>query len=240
MYLAMGKKYSKRKGRKKNMIKAVVFDMDGVIFDSEKLYRKHWMITGREYGIPEDEMEDLCNHIAGATRQHNERLLKEHFGEDFDYDTFRAKTMDRMDAEIARNGLDMKPGVKELFAYLKENGYQIALATSTAQERASRNLQRAGILEVFDKIVYGGVVPNGKPAPDIYLRACEELGVKPEEAIGIEDSINGVKSSSAAGLYTIMVVDLIEPTEEMRPLADQIYYSLFDVIALLKKGTETE
>ena len=222
------------------MIKAVVFDMDGVIFDSEKLYRKHWMITGREYGIPEDEMEDLCNHIAGATRQHNERLLKEHFGEDFDYDTFRAKTMDRMDAEIARNGLDMKPGVKELFAYLKENGYQIALATSTAQERASRNLQRAGILEVFDKIVYGGVVPNGKPAPDIYLRACEELGVKPEEAIGIEDSINGVKSSSAAGLYTIMVVDLIEPTEEMRPLADQIYYSLFDVIALLKKGTETE
>lgn len=222
------------------MIKAVVFDMDGVIFDSEKLYRKHWMITGREYGIPEDEMEDLCNHIAGATRQHNERLLKEHFGEDFDYDTFRAKTMDRMDAEIARNGLDMKPGVKELFAYLKENGYQIALATSTAQERASRNLQRAGILEVFDKIVYGGVVPNGKPAPDIYLRACEELGVKPEEAIGIEDSINGVKSSSAAGLYTIMVVDLIEPTEEIRPLADQIYYSLFDVIALLKKGTETE
>ena len=198
------------------------------------------MNTGREYGIPEDEMEDLCNHIAGATRQHNERLLKEHFGEDFDYDTFRAKTMDRMDAEIARNGLDMKPGVKELFAYLKENGYQIALATSTAQERASRNLQRAGIREVFDKIVYGGVVPNGKPAPDIYLRACEELGVKPEEAIGIEDSINGVKSSSAAGLYTIMVVDLIEPTEEIRPLADQIYYSLFDVIALLKKGTETE
>ncbi len=222
------------------MIKAVVFDMDGVIFDSEKLYRKHWMITGREYGIPEAEMEDLCNHIAGATRQHNERLMKEHFGEDFDYDTFRAKTMDRMDAEIARDGLDMKPGVKELFAYLKENGYQIALATSTAQERASRNLQRAGILEMFDKIVYGGVVPNGKPAPDIYLRACEELGVKPEEAIGIEDSINGVKSSSAAGLYTIMVVDLIEPTDEIRPLADQIYHSLFDVIALLKKGTEIE
>ena len=83
-------------------------------------------------------------------------------------------------------------------------------------------------------------MPNGKPAPDIYLSACEELGVKPEEAIGIEDSINGVKSSSAAGLYTIMVVDLIEPTEEIRPVADQIYYSLFDVIALLKKGTETE
>lgn len=236
MYMALGKKYPKRKGRRKDMIKAVVFDMDGVIFDSERLYRKHWMITGKEYGIPEAEMEELCNHIAGATRQHNERLMKDHFGEDFDYGTFRAKTMDRMDAEIAKDGLDIKPGVKELFAYLKQNGYRIALATSTAKERASKNLERAGILDVFDAIVYGGVVPNGKPAPDIYLKACEDLGVQPKEAIGIEDSINGVKSSSAAGLYTIMVIDLIRPTDEIRPLADQIYDSLFDVIELLNKG----
>lgn len=218
------------------MIKAVVFDMDGVIFDSEKLYRKHWMITAKEYGIPKAEMAELCNHIAGATREHNERLMKDHFGEDFDYGTFRAKTMDRMDAEIARDGLDMKAGVRELFAYLKENGYRIALATSTIKERASRNLQRAGILDVFDAIVYGGVVANGKPAPDIYQKACADLGVLPEEAIGIEDSINGVKSSFAAGLYTIMVIDLIEPTEEIRPLADQIYHSLFEVIELLQRG----
>lgn len=218
------------------MIKAVVFDMDGVIFDSEKLYRKHWMITGKEYGIPEPEMEALCNRIAGATKEHNEKLLKSHFGEDFDYDTFRGKTMTRMDEDILANGLDLKPGVHELFRYLKEHGYKIALATSTQQERAERNLRNAGILEAFDVIVYGGTVPHGKPAPDIYLKACKELGVEPAEAAGVEDSINGVKSSAAAGLYTIMVIDLIEPTEEIKPLVDQIYDSLYDIIALLQRA----
>lgn len=215
--------------------KAIVFDMDGVIFDSERLYRKHWMITGREYGIPEDEMEELCNRMAGATGENNERLMKDRFGETFDYSTFRSKTMERMDRDILEHGLDLKPGVKELFQYLKEQGYKIGLATSTQRERASRNLKNAGILEVFDQIVYGGVVPHGKPAPDIYLKACEDLKVKPQEAIGIEDSINGVKSCGAAGLYTIMVIDLIQPTEEIRSITHQIYDSLYDVIDFLKR-----
>lgn len=217
------------------MIKAVVFDMDGVIFDSEKLYRKHWMITGKEYGIPKTQMEDLCNQIAGATRETNEKLMKSHFGEDFDYDTFRSKTMNRMDEDIREHGVELKPGVLELFQYLKEHGIKIGLATSTQQERAERNLRNAGILEQFDYIMYGGIVANGKPAPDIYLAACKGLGIEPSEAIGVEDSINGVKSSAAAGLYTIMVIDLIEPTEEIKPLADQIFHSLFEIIDLLNK-----
>lgn len=216
------------------MKKAVVFDMDGVIFDSEKLYRKHWMISGKEYGIPEHEMRELCDLIAGATKERNEKLMKTRYGEDFDYEAFRTITMNRMDAEIAKNGLELKPGVLELFQYLKANGYQIGLATSTQKERAEGNLKRAGILEMFDRIVYGGVVEHGKPAPDIYLKACADLGVAPSEAIGIEDSINGIKSSAAAGLYTIMVVDLVQPTDEIRELAAYIYDSLFDVIALLE------
>lgn len=216
------------------MIKAVVFDMDGVIFDSEKLYRKHWMITGEEYNIPEITMRELCNRIAGATKEHNEKLMKSYFGEDFDYNTFRGKTMERMDEDIRQNGLDLKPGVKELFHFLKERGIKIGLATSTIRQRAERNLRNAGILEEFDQIIYGGTVPNGKPAPDIYLKACEELGVAPSEAMGIEDSINGVKSASGAGLYTVMVIDLIEPTEEIRLLANQIYHSLFEIIDLLQ------
>ncbi len=216
-------------------IKAIVFDMDGVIFDSEKLYRKHWMITGAEYGIPEDTMRELCNLIAGATKERNEKLMKSRFGEDFDYMTFREKTMSRMDQDILENGVELKPGVLELFTYLKENGYRIGLATSTQRERAERNLTNAGILHYFDNIVYGGVVANGKPAPDIYLKACQDIGVKPVEAMGIEDSINGVKSSAAAGLYTVMVVDLIEPTDEIRSLAHNIFGSLFDVIDLLRE-----
>ena len=216
-------------------MEAIVFDMDGVIFDSERLYRKHWMMTAKEYGIAEKKMQELCNLIAGATREHNEKLMKSHFGEDFDYNTFREKTLTRLDADILENGVELKPGVLELFQYLKDNQYKIALATSTQKERAERNLKKAGIIEVFDKIVYGGTVPHGKPAPDIYLKACEELGVEPVKAIGIEDSINGVKSSSSAGLYTIMVIDLIQPTEEVKELADAIYDSLFDVITFLQK-----
>jgi len=217
------------------MIKAVVFDMDGVIFDSEKLYRKHWMITGAEYGIPEDLMHELCNLMAGSTKERNEKMMKARFGEEFDYMTFRSKTMTRMDQDILENGVELKPGVVELFDYLKEHDIKIGLATSTQQERAARTLPNAGIISYFDDIVYGGVVANGKPAPDIYLKACENLRVSPEDAVGIEDSINGVKSSAAAGLYTVMVVDLIEPTDEIRPLANQIYDSLFDVITMLEK-----
>ena len=215
-------------------MKAVVFDMDGVIFDSERLYRKHWMISGAEYGIEEEEMRGLCDLIAGAPKEQNEKLMKSRFGEAFDYMAFREVTMNRMDAEIQRDGLELKPGVLEMFQYLKDNGYVIGLATSTQKERARRNLKNAGILEVFDEIVYGNMVANGKPKPDIYLKACEQLGVKPEEAIGIEDSINGVKSASAAGLYTIMVVDLVKPTKETGELAHQTYDSMFDVIELLK------
>lgn len=218
------------------MVKAIVFDMDGVIFDSEKLYRKHWMITAKKYGIPEETMRELCNLIAGATKENNEKLMKSRFGEDFDYMGFRGETLSRMDQDILENGVELKPGVLELFEYLKGHGYKIGLATSTQRERAQRNLKNAGILNVFDEIVYGDMVTRGKPFPDIYVRACELLNVLPGEAMGIEDSINGVKSSSAAGLYTVMVIDLIEPTEEIRCKADQIYESLYDVISLLEKS----
>ncbi|MDE6434098.1 MAG: HAD family phosphatase [Lachnospiraceae bacterium] len=218
------------------MIKAVVFDMDGVIFDSEKLYRKHWMISAKEYGIPEETMRELCNLIAGATKENNEKLMKSRFGEDFDYMEFRGGTLARMDQDILENGVELKPGVLELFEYLKEQGYKIGLATSTQRQRAQRNLKNAGILDVFDEIVYGDMVARGKPFPDIYTRACELLNVLPDEAMGIEDSINGVKSSSEAGLYTVMVVDLVEPTQEVRDKADQIYESLYDVISLLDSG----
>ena len=211
------------------MIKAVVFDMDGVIFDSEKLYRKHWMISAKENGISEDIMQGLLDKIAGATKERNEKLMKSHFGQDFDYMRFRKLTMDRMDEDIRENGVELKPGVMELFDYLKGNGYLIGLATSTQRERAEGNLKRAGILDYFDGIMYGGIVEHGKPAPDIYEHACALLGVKTDEAIGIEDSINGVKSSHAAGLYTIMVIDLIKPNEEVIDMADQIYDSLYEV-----------
>jgi len=216
------------------MIKAVVFDMDGVIFDSEKLYRKHWMISAKEYGLDEEIMRGLLDKIAGATKERNEKLMRSNFGEDFDYMAFRESTMTRMDEDIRENGVELKPGVMELFNYLKGHGYLIGLATSTVKERAERNLKRAGLISYFDSIMYGGIVAHGKPAPDIYEHACQLLGVDTSEAIGVEDSINGIISSHAAGLYTIMVIDLIQPNAEAREAADKIYDSLFEVKELLE------
>ncbi len=218
------------------MIKAVVFDMDGVIFDSEKLYRKHWMISAKEYGIDKEVMETLLDKIAGATKERNEKLMKSHFGEDFDYMAFREATMNRMDEDIRENGIEVKPGVRELFNYLKGHGYMIGLATSTMKERAEVNLKKTGLISYFNAIMYGGIVANGKPAPDIYEHACQLLGVDTSEAIGIEDSINGIKSSHAAGLYTIMVVDLIKPNDEVKEIADKIFDSLIEVKEFFQDG----
>ena len=214
------------------MKKAVVFDMDGVIFDSEKLYRKHWMLTAKEYNIPEDEMRKLCDLIAGATRDRNEKLMKSRYGEDFDYDAFRMATMNRMDEEVKKNGLELKPGVKELFEFLKENGYKIGLATSTQKERAEGNLRNAGLLDYFDYIMYGGIVKNGKPAPDIYLYACEQLHLAPAECMAVEDSPNGVSSAYDAGCKVVMVPDQAPPDEETKKKIAACPDSLDEIIKL--------
>ena len=111
----------------------------------------------------------------------------------------------------------------ETLQYLKEKGIKIGLATSTIRERAMKYLTDHDIYKYFDKLIFGNMVEHGKPAPDIYLKACEELGVKPEETVAVEDSINGIKSAGTAGLYPVMVVDLIKPNEEVRVYVKQIY-----------------
>ena len=131
--------------------------------------------------------------------------------------------------------MPLKPGIKELLVYLKENGYKVGVASSTREAVVSRQLVDAGLREYFDNLTCGDMLERSKPEPDIYLMACEKLGVKPEEAIAIEDSYNGIRSAYRAGVFPIMVPDLMHPDEEMRELAGQIFESLFDV----KKWLET-
>ncbi len=217
------------------MFDAVVFDMDGVIFDSEKLYRKHWKITGEEIGISSIEMDEVCNLLAGATKEVNGIMMKKRYGEDFDYLEVRRRTMVRLDADIEENGLELKPGVIEIFEYIKSRNMKMALATSTHIDRATMHLREAGLYDYFDELVFGNMVEHGKPAPDIYIQACERLRVEPCKTIGIEDSINGVISCHGAGLYTVMVVDLVPPTKLIREeIADKVLDNLYQVIDLIK------
>lgn len=205
------------------MFKAVVFDMDGVITDTEKLYRRFQLEEGLKRGVPEDVMIKACERIAGGNKYTNKEPFEKIVGRGIDYWEYRDKMIARLDQYINENGVELKYGVHETLKYLKEKGIKIGLATSTVRERAIGYLVDHKIDIYFDELIFGDMVENGKPAPDIYLKACEMLGVAPREAIAVEDSINGIKSAGVAGLYPVMVIDLIQPNDEIKPFAKQIY-----------------
>lgn len=205
------------------MFQAVVFDMDGVITDTEKLYRRFQLEEGRKLGIPDDVMVVACERIAGGTKYTNKSRFEEVVGRGIDYLDFRAAVIRKLDTHIRTYGVELKPGVADTLKYLKEKGAKVGLATSTVRERATGYLKAHHIDRYFDELVFGDTVAHGKPAPDIYLKACEMLDVRPEEAIAVEDSINGIVSAGCAGMYPVMVIDLIEPNDTTKQYAKKVY-----------------
>lgn len=185
-------------------------------------------------GMSEDEMEHWCDWIAGGNTESNARLFKSIRGEDFDYLAFRQRTMDLFNEHVAKYGIDIKPYVEDTLKFLKEKGIKIAVATSTSRDRAMQRLESVHIAEYFDEMVCGDEIAKGKPDPDIYYRACEKLGIEPEMAVAVEDSLNGIVSASVAGLYTVMVVDLIKPNETTEEYADETLYDIRDMWSLFQ------
>lgn len=205
------------------MFKAVVFDMDGVITDTEKLYRKYQLKEGERYGLTPEFMKKVCELIAGGNRFTSKKPFEDMVGRGIDYFEFRENVINNLDAHIRQHGVELKTGVKEILPYLKEKNIKIGLATSTIRERAIVYLNQHDIYQYFDKLIFGDMVEHGKPAPDIYLKACEELEVLPSETVAVEDSINGIKSAGTAGLYPVMVIDLIQPNDEIKPYVKHVY-----------------
>lgn len=212
------------------MIRGVVFDMDGVLLDSERLYRKYWLQTAKEYGIPEEKMNHICNRIAGGSASHTKEVFAEELGIQFPYAEMRERVLEVMTADIQTHGIEKKEGISELLEFLKQRNIRIGLATSTEEVRAVENLKRAGIYQYFDGCMFGDKVKNSKPAPDIYIAACERIGLEPQQAMGVEDSINGIYACINAGMTAVMVIDLIQPTENIRKQADYIYTSAYQII----------
>jgi HAD superfamily hydrolase (TIGR01509 family) len=212
-------------------IKGVVFDMDGVVLDTEKLYIRFWCEAGNFYNYPMEAKHALA--IRSMARPFAIEKLKSFFGEDFDYYAVHSKRIELMDAYINENGIEAKPFAEELLSFLTENGYKTAIATATAPERTEKYLKQVGLYQYFDKIVCASMVAQGKPKPDIYIKACEELGLKPEECMAIEDSPNGIRSASSAGCVTVMVPDQDEPDDEIRSLTYAVVKTLNDVQSLL-------
>ncbi len=205
-------------------MKAVVFDMDGVIFDSERCVLESWEVVAGRHGL--QGIREVFPKCLGLTREATRQVMLDCYGDDFPYDAFREEASVVFHGKYDGGRLPLKPGARELLFALNERGIKTALATSTRSASVLPELRDAGLLPYFDVVICGDMIANSKPAPDIFLRACEELQVAPEEAFGIEDSFNGVRSASSAGLHTIMVPDMKEPDTEITALADVILPSL--------------
>ena len=214
------------------MLKAIVFDMDGVLFDTETLCLRSWEKVAKKHNL--GDVYGLCIASIGVSRKKSEEIFKNAFSPDFPFEEIRNEVSALCHSEIAEKGLPMKSGVKEILRFCKDNAIKIGLATSTRIETVISHLKRAEIFEFFDEIVCGDEVTNSKPSPEIYIKACEKLSVEPKFALAIEDSYNGVISSSGAGLRCIMVPDVLPPNEETRKLAFKIIKDLPSVIEFLK------
>lgn len=196
------------------VIKGVIFDMDGVLLNSEVLYQRFWLEALHYYGYPAKKEHILA--LRSLTGKNAELKLKSFFGDSLDYEKVKNKRIVLMDEYVRKNGVEIKKGADEILPYLKGKGIKIALATSSPYERAQEHLGMAGLFKYFDQCVCGGMVKNSKPQPDIYLLASEKLGLKPCECIAVEDSPNGVKSAVNAGCKTVMIPDLTPCTEDLR------------------------
>ena len=214
-------------------IKGVIFDMDGVILDSEKLYVRFWCEAGRFYGFPMEEKHALS--IRSMARPLASEKLRGIFGSSFDYDVVRSKRVELMDKYVEENGIELKDGAEDLLVYLKENGYRIALATATPPDRAEKYLRAHDLYKYFDVTVSASMVSLGKPAPDIYLLAAEMLGLSAQSCLALEDSPNGIRSASSAGCVTVMVPDLDLPNDDILTLLHSVANGLCDVKRILRE-----
>ena len=214
------------------MYKAILFDMDGLILDTEKHYQKAWIQAANEMGFKMTVKEQL--YLRSCTKKYAEPIMQEFFGSNFDYDKVRDRRKEIMEEDLKRFGIEKKPFADEILDYLKEAGIKRALVTATPEKRARECIRAVGLEEKFDQIISADMVANGKPEPDVYVFACEKIGEKPSDCLALEDSPNGVRSANGAGVDVIMVPDLSEPDEELSKLIIRKAGNLGDVISFLQ------
>ena len=212
-------------------MRAVVFDMDGVIFDSEKICLNCWLYQAEKYGL--EDIEEVVHQCIGTNKAKTKEIVTNRYGNLFDYDKVCEENSQMYHDYVVEHGLPMKPGVVEILDYLKNKGYKIGMASSTRVALVEAQLVTAGIREYFDEVVGGDLLKRSKPAPDIYLMACERLEIAPEEAYAIEDSYNGIRSAYDAGMKPIMVPDMLSPTDEMREKSVMVKESLLELVGII-------
>ena len=199
------------------MITTIIFDMDGTLYDTEKVYKMAWL----EAGVPLEVYRKFIGTSAATIRS----VLTEN---GMDPDVILRDSRAVIERELAK-GIELKPGARELLQWLKEKGYRTGIATSSTIETARRYLTESQMTEYFDEVISGNQLEHGKPHPDIFLMAADQLQAAPKECMVVEDSFNGVRAGHAAGMFTVMVPDLVQPDEEIAALADAVISSLSEI-----------
>lgn len=211
---------------------AVIFDMDGVIFDTERLLIECWIPIAEAHGV--EDITGTLRSMIGLNEKYSREVFFKRYGDDFPLDEYQDEVR-AVFHKRAEEGLPEKEGARALLMELARARVPLALASSTREEVVRRELAEAELLQYFDVVIGGDRIARSKPAPDIFLRAAELLGRRPEECIVIEDSPNGIRAAAAAGMMPLMVPDQMEPDSEIRALTGEIFSSLEEVQIYLRR-----
>lgn len=213
-------------------IKGVLFDLDGLVLDTEKLYSRFWISACQAFGFPMTYEQSL--NMRALNRHAGQQMLESFFGPTADYLTIREERIRQMDAFVAENGVEVKPGIRELLGELKDRGIATAITSASPVSRIENYLGSVALLPLFDKICSVYNVPLGKPAPDIYLHGAASLGLEPGQCLALEDAWSGLLSANRAGCVPILIPDLDAPNEKTIPLIYASADNALDVLELLQ------
>lgn len=218
------------------MVSGIIFDMDGVLIDSERQSNEGWLWAAGQLGV--DMPMWLIDSFKGAPAELCCKFFDDYYKGVIDY--WEAKELRTQHVYKIREteGIPVKKGVKDIFEYIRNNALKCAVATSTRRESAEKTLHEIGVWDYLDAVVYGDEVEHGKPEPDIFLRAAKAIGVNPSEAVVVEDSINGIKAGYAAGMRVVHIPDTIAIDDDIRKLTYMVcddLNGLIDVVESINK-----
>ncbi|MCG1013263.1 HAD family phosphatase [Tepidanaerobacter sp. GT38] len=191
----------------------VIFDMDGLMFDTERLDIWAWQKAGKDFGY--DINHSISSNVIGSDFRDTKSFFMQYFGSSFPYDEIYQRKQEYMEQYLKNNGIPVKEGLYELIEFLENKSIMKAVATSTVRKKAEKRLSMGGIKDKFDAIVCGDDVEKGKPEPDIFLKAAKLLSCKPDHCIVLEDSDRGLIAASRAGMRPICIPDIKQPSKEV-------------------------
>ena len=206
-------------------VETVIFDMDGVIFDSERLVIECWEVIAKKHNIP--DIVEICMRVQGNNREETGKRFREKYGDGFPYEAYKKEVSALFRHLYGGGRLPLKPGVTEILQSLKQAQIPLALASSTRTDIVRQELDEAKIIHYFGSVLGGDMVARSKPEPDIFLAAAKALGAVPANCYVVEDSFNGICAAYRAGMHPVLVPDMQRPTEEIRRLAEVIVPDLF-------------